>query len=211
MNDPGNIIPIVLAAGQGKRMGGNKALLDLDGTPAIVRVLETASRAGVGPAIVVVGHEGDRVRALLDGMKAGVPPAIITNPEPERGQTSSVQVGLGAVPESAAAVLVWPVDHALVGADDVAALATGAREHSEATVVLPSHGGRTGHPVLLRRSLFAAILALRPDEPLHTVVRGERARTHFVERPTDAALRDLDTPGDLAAARRGSESRSLRP
>lgn len=191
-----DLVPLVLAAGEGRRVGGNKALLDLGGRPALARVLEAAGAAGLGRPVVVLGHEAERVRALLPGHATAV-----VNPDPGRGQTSSVQVGLGAVPATASAVLVWPVDHALVTAGDVAALAAAARAHPEATVVLPSHGGRAGHPALVRRALFPAILALAPDEPLHAVVRAERARTHFVERPTDAVLRDLDTPADLAAAR----------
>jgi len=207
MNHP-DIVPLVLAAGQGRRMGGNKALLDLGGTPALLHLIEVAAAAGVGEPIVVLGHEAARVRPLLDGR----PATPVVNPDPDRGQTSSVQIGLAAVPASAAGVLLWPVDHALVTAEDVAAIAGAARDHPEATVVLPSHGGRSGHPALLRRALFAAILALPPDVPLHTIVRGERARTHFVDRPTDTVLRDLDRPADLTEARRDlSVERPVRP
>jgi molybdenum cofactor cytidylyltransferase len=61
--------------------------------------------------------------------------------------------------------------------------------------------GRAGHPALLRRTLFPAILALAPETPLRDFLRTERARTAFVERPTDSVLVDLDTPADLEAAR----------
>jgi molybdenum cofactor cytidylyltransferase len=193
-------VPLVLAAGQGKRLGGNKALMDIDGTPALVRVLAAATGAGMTRPIVVVGHQAEEVRALTAGRGTEISLTIVENPDPERGQTSSVQAGLAAAPADAAAVLLWPVDHALVGPDDVAALAAGAEAHPEATVVLPSYRGRTGHPVLLRRALFAAVLALPPQEPLHNLVRAERPRTHFVERPTDAVLLDLDTRAQVDAA-----------
>lgn len=191
------LVPLILAAGRGRRMGGNKALVDLDGTPALIRILGAAAAAGLGRPIVVLGHESERVRALFSAGEAL--PAV--NPDPERGQTSSVKVGIAAVPASAHAVLVWPVDHPLVTAEDLAAIADGARAFPQATVVVPSHGGRAGHPVLLRRSLFPAILALPPEAPLRDLVRSERARTHFVERPTDGVLRDLDQPQDVTAAR----------
>jgi CTP:molybdopterin cytidylyltransferase MocA len=197
MDEHPDFVPLVLAAGQGRRLGGNKALLDLGGTPALIRLLEAAAAAGLGPPIVVLGHDAARVRPLLDGLSA----TPIVNPDPERGQTSSVQVGLTAVPAAASAVLVWPVDHALVTAEDVAGITAAARQHPEAVVVLPSHGGRAGHPALLRRDLFAAILDLPSEEPLHIIVRGERARTHFVECTSDRVIRDLDHPADLEEAR----------
>jgi CTP:molybdopterin cytidylyltransferase MocA len=195
---PSDLVPLVLAAGQGRRLGGNKALLDLGGTPALNRILAAAGAAGLGRPIVVLGHEAERVRALFTPDEADA----TVNPDPERGQTSSAQVGIRAVPEDVRAVLVWPVDHPLVTAADLTALADGAGGHPEATVVLPSHGGRAGHPVLLRSSLFPSILALPPGAPLRDLVRSERPRTHFVERPTDGVLRDLDLPADLEAARR---------
>jgi CTP:molybdopterin cytidylyltransferase MocA len=199
LSSPLRAVPLVLAAGRGERAGGNKALLDLDGTPALARVIETAAAAKLEPAVVVIGFDAERVRTLIARLPQ--PSAVVENPDPDRGQTSSVQVGLTAVPKGAEAVLIWPVDHVFVGVDDVLAIVDGARLHPEATVVLPSHDGWAGHPALLRRTLFAAIRDLQADEPLHTVVRGERQRTHFVERPSDAVLRDLDTPQDIAAAR----------
>ncbi len=197
-----DIVPIVLAAGQGRRLGGNKALLDLGGTPALLRILGTIASAGLEVVIVVIGHDGERVCAMIDGETQYSTTTIVVNPDPERGQTSSVQCGIAALPPIARATLVWPVDHPLVSPDDVRAITTRAAAHPEATVVLPTHAGRNGHPVLLARALFPRLLALAPETPLRNLVRGERERTSFVERPTDAILRDLDTPADLAAARR---------
>jgi molybdenum cofactor cytidylyltransferase len=201
------IVPLVLAAGKGERLGGNKALLAVGGTPALRRVLLTAAGAGLGSAVVVLGHEAARVRAMIDALAeefataSGLAVCCTVNADPDRGQTSSVQCGLTALPTDTAAALVWPVDHPLVTSDDLQALAAAAAAHPEAAVVRPTHGGRGGHPVLLRRALFPAVRALPPSAPLRDLLRGELARTVFVERPTDHVLRDLDTPADLAAVR----------
>ena len=201
-----DVIPLILAAGRGERMGGPKALLPLGGMSALERVLATAAAAGLGPAVVVLGFAAEEAAPLLTAHYTRTPhlppPIAVRNPAPERGQTSSVQVGLAAVPGAAEAVALWPVDHPLVQVDDVAALLAEARAHPECTIVLPSHASRAGHPALLRRQLFPAILALAPETPLRDFVRTECPRTAFVVRPTDAVLVDLDTPADLAAARR---------
>jgi molybdenum cofactor cytidylyltransferase len=193
------IVPVVLAAGKGERLGGNKALVEVGGSPALIRILRAAADAGLDSPVVVVGHAAGRVRALIDAAAQDLPVRIVTNPDPDRGQTSSVQCGLRALAATAAAALVWPVDHPLVTSADLIAI-TAATLDPAAAVVLPTHGGRNGHPVLLRRLLFPAVLALPPTAPLRDLLRGERARTTFVERPTDSVLRDLDTPADLAAA-----------
>lgn len=200
------VIPLILAAGRGERMGFPKALLALGAMSALERVLATADRAGLGPAVVVLGFAAERVAPLLAAhaarTPAAPPPRSVINPAPERGQTSSAQVGLAAVPADALAVALWPVDHALVEVEDMTALLAEARAHPECTIVLPSHQGRAGHPALLRRRLFPAILALAPETPLRDYLKTERQRTAFVIRPSDAVLVDLDTPADLAAARR---------
>lgn len=179
-----------------------KALLDLGGVSALDRVLTTAAGAELGPPIVVLGFGAERVVPLILA-RGKRPPRVrwIANPDPERGQTSSVQAGLAALPPAASAVALWPVDHPLIEIEDLRALVTTARARPECPVVLPSHMGRAGHPALLRRTLFPAILALAPETPLRDFLRTERARTAFVERPTDSVLVDLDTPADLEAAR----------
>lgn len=201
-----HVIPLILAAGRGERMGIPKALLPLGPRSALERVLDTAARAGLGPAVVVLGFAADRMTPLLLAHAARTPhetaPQAVINPAPERGQTSSVQVGLAAVPTDAPMVALWPVDHPLVEVEDVVALLAEARSRPECTVVLPSHQGRAGHPALLRRRLFPAILALAPETPLRDYLKTERPRTAYAVRPTDAVLADLDTPADLAAARR---------
>ena len=195
------VVPIVLAAGRGERLGGNKALLDLGGRPAICRIIHAAAGAGLGRPVIVLGHAAERVRAMIDAEAQEVAVRCVVNPAPDRGQTSSVQCGIASLAAGAAAALVWPVDHPLVTSDDVASLVTAAGAHPAAAVILPVHGGRAGHPVLIRRALFPAVLALAPGATLRDLLRGERERTVFVERPTDRVLRDLDTPADLAAAR----------
>jgi molybdenum cofactor cytidylyltransferase len=203
MNAPltaARIVPVVLAAGRGERLGGNKALLDVGGAPALVRILRAAAAAGLGRPVVVLGHAAARVCAMIDAEAQEFAVRIAENPDPDRGQTSSVQCGLAAIEAGAEAALVWPVDHPLVGSADVVAIAAAAAADPAAVVVLPTHGGRNGHPVLIRRALFPAVLALSPASPLRDLLRGERGRTAFVERPADRVLRDLDTPADLAAA-----------
>jgi molybdenum cofactor cytidylyltransferase len=73
-------------------------------------------------------------------------------------------------------------------------------EDDDALIVSPRYGGRRGHPVLFRRSLFGEILALEPGESLRDVVARHEDGHRFVEGDMWTVI-DLDTPEEYEAAR----------
>ena len=194
------MLAILLAAGKGQRMGGPKALLELAGRTATERCHDALTGAGLGGVLVVVSPAlAEPVSRLeLPGAR------IVVNPEPERGQTSSLQAALetarpadGRHPD----FLFHTVDHPLVGVAEVAALldAFAARPAGTA-IVVPSVDGRRGHPALHAGALAAEFVALPPDAPAHRVLRADPERVHHVLRTDPWLVRDLDTPDDLAEA-----------
>src|SRR6266702_1539034 len=70
MPEPQRIGAVVLAAGASRRMGrsGNKMLLELEREPLARRAARRALAAGLAPVVVGVGHEAERVRAVLEGL-----------------------------------------------------------------------------------------------------------------------------------------------
>lgn len=186
-------IAIVLAAGRSSRMGAVKALLDLDGERALARVLRLVREASLR-ASVVVGHHADAIRAAID--LAGV--GVVVNPAPDRGQSSSVQCGAASLPPGAS-LLLWPVDHARVEAATLATLLAAFRARGRGIeLVVPSHGGRRGHPLLAGPAAVDELRALRDGEPAHAVVRRDPARVVHVEVGDRMVVEDFDTPQDLA-------------
>src|SRR5262249_4024174 len=97
----GRVAGIVLAAGTSSRMGFNKMLLRLNGESLLQRPVKRASAAGLAPVVVVLGHEADRARGEL----ANLPCQPILNADYARGINVSLQTGLAAVPEDAAAAV----------------------------------------------------------------------------------------------------------
>jgi len=151
---------LILAAGRGVRAGGPKALLTLDGESFLARAARLLRRPGVERVTAVLGHEADRVRR-----EAAVPPdvGVTVNARYADGMLTSILAGLDhAEAAGADAVLVHPVDHPLVEAATVdavvAALVQGA------TIAVPSHGGRRGHPAGFARRAWAAIRKASPEE-----------------------------------------------
>jgi nicotine blue oxidoreductase len=182
---------IVLAAGASSRMGRPKALIEVGGQPAVERVVATLRDGGAGEIVVVIGRHADEIRAGAD--LRGV--RVVDNPDWARGRTSSVQRGLAALPPGTEWTLLALVDMPLVRADTVRALLAAPRDDADALV--PVHDGRRGHPIALRRTLFARIAALGPDTPLHDVIRAARRAEVPVDDP--GVLVDFDEPGDVAS------------
>ncbi|MEZ5966643.1 MAG: NTP transferase domain-containing protein [Planctomycetota bacterium] len=180
---------VLPAAGQGRRLGEDKALVDLGGEPAIARTA-AACRAGWVERIVVVRAAG--AAPLPDDL-----PIEVVEVAPGAEMIDSVRAGVRALDHYDALVL-WPVDHAMACGDTLRALVRHARAAAAPAVTLPLFDGRPGHPILLPAGRVAAIL-----DPAHATMR-DVVRSG----PVDAVpvrdpwiLRDLDTPDDLSAAR----------
>jgi molybdenum cofactor cytidylyltransferase len=67
-------------------------------------------------------------------------------------------------------------------------------ERTAAPVVIPTLGGRRGHPVLIARSLFGPLLALGEGQGANTVIRACADRTELVEVSDPGILIDVDDP-----------------
>jgi CTP:molybdopterin cytidylyltransferase MocA len=178
---------IVLAAGSSSRMGHPKAELRMGsgGRTFVETIRETLASAGVSAVRVVLPPEGER-RDAHD----------VTNPNPSEGMLSSVQCGLRALPEGIEAVFVWPVDHPLVERDTVIAMIAAFRE-GLAPIVVPTHDGRRGHPVIFAARVFPELLTADMARGAAAVVHAhdDRLELPVADR---GVLCDIDTPEDYA-------------
>ena len=95
---------LILAAGFGSRMrtkGASKPLIELNGQPLIERVLLTNREAGVAAFDVVIGHQGEMLRAHVDAFAAreGIEIRYIENPDFRLGNGVSVLKGRASLTE----------------------------------------------------------------------------------------------------------------
>lgn len=196
---------LVLAAGAGRRLSGNKALLLLHGQRALQRCLGALREGGATELRVVLGHQADEVLDAVDLSDC----QVVLNPHPDRGQTSSLQAGLAASPCVEGPCLLHTVDQPLLQAHEVASLlAAWAGRPAEVEIVLPSVAGRRGHPVVLGALALAELRDLPEDAPAHRVIRRDPARILHVELDAPWLVRDIDTPDDLEHARRELQRRA---
>jgi molybdenum cofactor cytidylyltransferase len=184
------ISALVLAAGESSRMGTDKARLGYNNSTFLETILSTLAVAGIERVAVVLGHHAEQIR---QSVKLGGAEVVI-NPDYRLGQTSSLQMGLKALesPELEAIVLCL-VDHPAVAAPTLRQLVDAFRE-SRAPVVIPTHEGRRGHPVVIGRQLFDELKSLGPAVGANTIVRKHGEATRFVAVNDPSILLDIDDP-----------------
>ncbi|MFZ5870869.1 MAG: nucleotidyltransferase family protein [Actinomycetota bacterium] len=179
---------LVLAAGEGRRFGGPKALV-----PGwLADRVRALGDGGCAPVVVVLGAAADEARVLVP---AGT--LVVVAADWAEGMGASLRAGLdaAAVLEPAPdAVLVALVDTPGLTAAAVSRLVASAGRDPRAALAQAVYTGQPGHPVLIGRDHWPGV---------RSVARGDRgARDYLAAR--DVALVECGDVGDGADVDRPS-------
>src|SRR3954452_8217127 len=138
---------LMLAAGEGSRLGTPKALVEIGGVRLVGRGVRMLHEAGRTPIVVGTGA------AAIDVAGA----VVVHNPDWRTGMASSLRAGLSALAADCPAVVIALVDQPNVTADAVLRLrdayAMGAR------IAVASYEGRPRNPVLIANEYLAEAAA----------------------------------------------------
>lgn len=195
------VAAVVLAAGGSTRFGGPKLLAPLDGRPVLQHVLDTVAQLRPAVTVVVLGDAAD----ALEGAISWRGERRVRNPDPGRGLSSSLRLGVGAVASVAAgeegpvvdAALILLGDQPRVRPEVIAALLAAAQD-TDRPIVAPRYASDSApNPVLLRRAAWAIAEEARGDRGLRPLLAARPDLVWWV--PVEGANPDVDTPEDLAA------------
>jgi CTP:molybdopterin cytidylyltransferase MocA len=190
---------VILAAGDSTRMGFPKALLRTqEGRTFVAAIAETLAVAGIADIVVVTGRDHERIAEALADARLPIVPRIIRNPDPSRGQLSSLLTGIEAVPSDAPAAVVTLVDVPLLTTATVR-LVLAEWLRTRAPIVRPAIGDRHGHPVIFDRRVFPELRQAPLDVGAKAVVRAHATEILNVPVTDAGCLVDVDTPGDYEA------------
>lgn len=182
----GIVAGVLLAAGDGSRLGQPKALVRLGGQSLAARGAAMLRAGGTDPVIVVTGAAA----VDLDGIVS------VHNPRWRTGMGSSMAEGLAAVPENCAAAVLALADQPLVGPQAVQRL-IGAFERG-ASVVVAGYSGRPRNPVLLAREHWPRAIELAAgDVGARPFLRAYPELVTLVECGDTGRPDDIDTQDDL--------------
>jgi molybdenum cofactor cytidylyltransferase len=185
------IAGIILAGGQGRRMGGSKPLLVHENATLLERVVQNFRAASLDPLIVVLGFEARRViqRLPLGGLK------IVINPQPSLGLSSSIQRGLAHISPRCNGVMLALGDMPLVTTETINLLVDAFKKGKKG-IVVPVHDKQMGHPVIFALKYLDELLALRGDKGAKEILEGNPKDIREVKIESDEVLIDVDTHED---------------
>ncbi len=189
---------VILAAGLASRFGGGKMLAEVNGVPMLQHVLDLCAVAELRPVIVVLGNDADQIEEAV----AWRGETRVRNPDPSRGISSSVAVGLGELRDDVDRALVLLGDQPLLTLETVRVI-TAARTHPAKPIVVPRYEGVPGNPVLLERQAWPLANALDGDRGMSQLFTTHPELVRYVD--VDTASADIDTPDDLVRIRAPTE------
>lgn len=171
---------VLLTAGQSRRMGRPKGLLRWAGKPLLRHQVDVLLGSGVGEIAVVLGEGVDELAPLVPDDRRV---RTVWNARHADGRSGSVIVGTLAL-RDCEAVMFCNVDQPL-SPSLVEDFLSGAGDGPDFPIAVAAHGGRRGHPVLIRRTLFSEVESIsESSEGLKAVIRKDPARVLTV--PVDS-------------------------
>jgi len=192
------IAGVVLAAGGSSRFGEPKQLLDWHGKPLVRHVVELATAGGLNPVVVVTGADHDAVSEALRGSRI----EVACNPGWESGQSSSVRVGIEALPGDLGGAVFLLVDQPLISPELIQKIVQ-QHQRTQAAIVLPVIEGNAGNPVLFDRQVFTDLTLLGGDVGGRALF--EKFPVCQVAWGDKRSQEDIDTPEDYQRIRFGEE------
>lgn len=185
---------VVLAAGEGSRMGSPKQLLDFGGKPLLRHAVDEALAAGCGPVAVVLGANADRIAPVL-------PPGavtVLTNPRWPEGMGTSIHTGIQAMEAAGVDAAILTLGDQPLLTSTVFGRLTDLFRQSGKPIVTATYAGTVGVPVLFARAYFPLLMALEPNQGCKGVILKNRSESLGMDCPEAEA--DLDTPEEYQRA-----------
>jgi molybdenum cofactor cytidylyltransferase len=192
------ITAIILAAGFGRRMNGNKLHRLVRGKEMIERVLETAASLPGLDSLVVTNDPKIREKAESLGIRAA------GNEDATNGQSTSVIKGVLAAGAESSGYLFLMGDQPFISHSTVMRIIDEAMDNP-GFIIIPKSGDRTGSPVLFPSEFRDELLSLTGDTGGKSIYRKHPESIRFVEVGSELELLDADTPEDIEILERTGE------
>jgi molybdenum cofactor cytidylyltransferase len=170
-----------------------KLLLPVGDKPLIRWSVERLRAGGVQDLLVVLGHEGEKIREALTGL----PVRFCVNANPEAGQAGSIKAGVNGLLHGTTGALIVLGDQPAIPKEVIPRLIDIFRK-TGMLIVVPVYRGTQGNPVLFASQIFPGLLRLEGDEGAKSLIEQERA--NVIQVPFDLPMpADVDTLEDYNA------------
>ena len=203
---------IILAAGEARRFGRPKQLLDYHGQPFVRIVAKTALASGLAPVVVVTGANAEAVETAV----CDLPVSITRNTDWQNGQSSSIKIGLQALrppslqdatpqffeigesQEEVGAAIFLLADQPQIPSTIINAL-TEKHAQTLASILAPMVAGQRANPVLFDCTTFPDLMSLTGDVGGRAIFN--KYPVLYLPWYDESLLLDIDSPADLERLR----------
>ena len=185
---------IILAAGEPRQMSHFQPMLKLNGKSVIRRQIDVFRAAGVSDILIVTGYHAGMLERHLAGetVRYAKNEAYATT-----DMMASVQCALRALSPECDRVLITPGDVPYLNVETIEELL-----HSTKPVAIPSFRGSAGHPAMIRKSCFPALLNYAGERGLRGALAQWKRETEFVPTDENGMLIDINTELDYQREQR---------
>jgi CTP:molybdopterin cytidylyltransferase MocA len=190
------IAGVILAAGEGKRIGQTKALIKTDGITFLERITGCLKAVGCKPILAVGGADYQAVKNETTRLGIG----FAHNPNWESGQFSSLKTGLGHLEMDVCGAVIALVDHPFVEEQSYRDL-MGAFQQFTQRIVMPVHEHHRGHPIIIPRAVIREVIEAADNLTLKDIIGNHENMTIMHRCDDPGVLQDIDTMDDLIRAR----------
>lgn len=152
----------------------------------------------VDVVLVVVGKNEQSLTPVVYANGA----SLVVNPDPTRGQFSSLQAGLHEVLNRGSdKAMVTLVDRPPVRVDTIERLEEAFEQAmiKRKWAVIPEHQGKHGHPILIGREMLEAFLRASESSNAREVEREHHGEIEYVPVDDPLVSCNIDTPEQYAA------------
>jgi CTP:molybdopterin cytidylyltransferase MocA len=188
---------VILAAGEGKRIGQTKALIKTDGVTFLERVTVCLNAVGCKPVLVVGGSDHVAINSEADRLGIG----FVYNSRWEDGQFSSLKIGLTKLKLDVCGAVIALVDHPFVTEQAYLDLIGAFRQFPQ-RIVMPVHNHHRGHPIIIPRAIIREVIEAADDLTLKDIISNHENMTVMHRCDDPGVLQDIDTMDDLMKARK---------
>ena len=180
---------ILLAAGESKRMGKPKLLLNLGKSNIINATIDNLLKSEIYELIIVLGHEAQKIENSLSTQDKRI--KFVTNKNYREGMSTSIKCGVLTTSQESEAFLIALGDQPLISPKVINRLIE-KYQSSDVGIVTVMHQSLRGHPVLISKKYVKEILSLNGDIGARDLLKKHLDDTTIINIESSEEFFDID-------------------
>ncbi len=197
MEQADRVYAAIMAAGESKRFGAQKQLVEFTGESLVRRACRVVRTACGTRSLLVLGHNWQGV------LESSCHPYFVINEDYRSGLGGSISAAARALRHTATGLLVTLADQVRVTSDDLERLLALHRKNPEG-ITIARYADTVGPPVIFPAGAFGDLESQGGSQGAKSVI--DSGRYPIATLDCDNARIDIDTPADLRALEQPPES-----